>query len=622
MVNEKITDDFISRLLRDAEIDYTPNGSSIKQIQDALMTASKRGTGKSGFPEFVAKSGDFIIVIEDKAKISKQALYLENVSNKLNMNDVSAITDFAENGALHYANHIIENTNYKKIFAFGCSGNESHHIIRPIFVDENGYKILNEIDNFKNFNEENIDRYYQEIVLELPSPEEIKLETLIKQSNELNDYLRDYGQLGDTEKPLVVSAILLALTEKPDLLNTLNGDKIKKDGEKIYDEMETHLTRVNVGDKKSVIQNQFNLIKDYPKLNKVEKTLDGTPLRYFTEKIKEYIFPSISHSEVDILGYFYSTFIKYSSVDGKSLGIVLTPKHITDLFCDLLEIKPTDKILDPCCGTGSFLISALNKMVKQANNDEEINNIKQNNLHGIEIRPHLYTIGATNMILRGDGKSNLKLCDFFDKRLDLRKEKYTVGLMNPPYSQGGNLSEMHFIIHLLDSLEDNGKCAVIVPQSVMTGNNGNDDEIKKNILKKHTLEGVISLNKDTVFRGKGVHPCIAIFTAHTPHPPEKRCKFINFEDDGYELRPHVGIVETERAIERKEHLLQCWKDNKDAESKFMIKTTIKDTDEWLHAFYYFNDEIPSENSFNETLEDYISFELEMVLKNRDYLFKE
>lgn len=239
----------------------------------------------------------------------------------------------------------------------------------------------------------------------------------------------------------------------------------------------------------------------------------------------------------------------------------------------------------------------------------------------------MFTIATTNMILRGDGKSNLKLADFFDLDAeDLRRENFTVGLMNPPYSQRNNeetaeLSEMHFIKHLLDSLADYARCAVIVPQSTMVGSNKEDKELKKIIYKNHTLEGVITLSADT-FYNIGTMPCIAIFTAHQPHQENKRSKFINFTDDGYIVSKHAGLIKTERALERKKHLLECWNDEKDAESRFMVKTRIKPEDEWLHAFYYFNDNIPSEYSFNETMQDYIGFEFEMVLKDRDYLFKD
>lgn len=627
MVNEKNTDLFISRLLDSANIEFTPNGSSIKEIEDALKTASKRGTKRVGFPEFVGKSKDFIIVIEDKAETNKQSLYCEKNPNRLDLR-VNALTDYAENGALHYAQHIINNTNFKKIFAFGCSGDEKHHIIRPIYVDENDYTILEEVENFENFNEANIEQYYKEIVLNKTPTEVIEIEEALEKSKELNELLTSRGNLTNSEKPLVVSAILLALNENADIDQQLKADEIRNDGSIINEAVSCKLQRIKVEEKVEVIMHQFNFIEDRPNLNEVDDNLGKTPLKYFTEYIKDKIFPAISTTHEDILGFFYGEFIKYSGGDGQSLGIVLTPTHITELFCDLLEITTQDKILDPCAGTGGFLVSAMNRMTSFVETDEEKDYIKQNNLHGIEINDNMFSIATTNMILRGDGKTNLVCADFL--KLDpqeLRKKKYTVGMMNPPYSRrkkkdNSHLSEIHFVKHLLDSLDDNARCGVIVPQSTMVGKNKEDKNIKKEILKKHTLEGVISLNGDTTFYRVGTIPCIAIFTANKPHPQEKRCKFINFEDDGYKLSKNIGIIKTERAIERKEHLLRCWRDQLDAPSKYMVKTTITPTDEWLHSFYYFNDEIPSESIFKETLHEYLSFEFKMVLDNKEYLFKE
>lgn len=627
MVNEKNTDLFISRLLDSANIEFTPNGSSIKEIEDALKTASKRGTKKVGFPEFVGKSKDFIIVIEDKAETNKQALYCEKNPNRLDLR-VNALTDYAENGALHYAQHIINNTNFKKIFAFGCSGDEKHHIIRPIYVDENNYTLLDEVENFENFNKANIEQYYKEIVLNETPAEVIEIEEVLEKSKELNELLTSRGSLTDTEKPLVVSAILLALNENADIDQLLKADEISNDGKIISDAVCCNLQRIKVEQKVEAIMHQFNFIKDRPNLNEVDDNLGKTPLKYFTEYIKDKIFPAISTTHEDILGFFYGEFIKYSGGDGQSLGIVLTPTHITELFCDLLEITPQDKVLDPCAGTGSFLVSAMNRMINSVETKEEKRYIKENNLHGIELKENMFSIATTNMILRGDGKTNLVCADFLKQNpQELRKDKYTVGMMNPPYSLRKNqetayLSEIHFVKHLLDSLDDNARCGVIVPQSAMVGKNKEDKNIKKEILKNHTLEGVISLNGDTSFYRVGTIPCIAIFTAHRPHPQEKRCKFINFEDDGYKLSKHVGIVKTERAIERKEHLLRCWRDQLDAPSKYMVKSTIKPTDEWLHSFYYFNDELPNKEEFIITMSNYLTFEFDLVMQNKEYLLKD
>ena len=207
MVNEKKTDIFIASLLKEVNINFVPNEGINKEVNDALQTASKELTENPGYPEFTASSKDFILVIEDKAEISKQ-VNIDFETQKL-ATDVNSIKNFAENGALHYAKHIVENSSFKKVFAFGCSGDEKHHIIRPIFVDEDHYELLEEVENFENFNEKNIDKYYHEIVLKETPQEEIELENLIKKSKQLNEHLRNYGQLGDSEKPLVISAILL-----------------------------------------------------------------------------------------------------------------------------------------------------------------------------------------------------------------------------------------------------------------------------------------------------------------------------------------------------------------------------------------------------------------------------
>ena len=114
------------------------------------------------------------------------------------------------------------------------------------------------------------------------------------------------------------------------------------------------------------------------------------------------------------------------------------------------------------------------------------------------------------------------------------------------------LYEINFTKHLLDSVLPGGRVAIIVPISTMTGKTKDEKAIKEQILKQHTLEGVITLNKDT-FYGVGTHPVIAIFTAGRPHPESKVCKFINFENDGFKVAPHIGLIETESAKDRKEH---------------------------------------------------------------------
>ena len=265
-------------------------------------------------------------------------------------------------------------------------------------------------------------------------------------------------------------------------------------------------------------------------------------------------------------------------------------------------------------------------MLQQASTERERREIRQNSLHGIESQSYMFTIATTNMILRGDGKSNLDNEDFLKCRPEqLQLKGCNVGMMNPPYSQGTkqtpNLYEINFTEHLLNSITKGGRVVVIIPQSALTGKTREEQAVKESILKHHTLEGVITLNKNT-FYGVGTNPCIAVFTAGVPHDFEhQECKFINFEDDGYRVAKHVGLLETSAAQDRLQLLLDVWHNRvTEYESRFCVKTTIEAKDEWLHAFYYFDDSIPSAEAFTQTMADYLSFQFTMLTHGRGYLF--
>ena len=630
MSNEKKTDIIIAQMLDEASIRFTPNGSDVEEINAALSSSSKRGTGKKGFPEFVAVSGNFVIVIEDKADVSHQSRYMDEQAETLLM-DMPSIRDYAENGAVHYAQNIVAKTSFKVAIAIGCSGSERGRMrIRPIFVSVNGYKLLPYVRDLSAFSPQNIEQYYNEVVRGNEPIEQVELKEVLRRSAKLHEDLRNYANLGETEKPLVVSAILLALNEPGFSTEQLTGDNIKTDGMKIFEALSTYLERVEVKPdaKKQMVLNQFNLIRDRNILSETDNRLGKTPLRYFAEYLDSHILSAIqNNSPEDVLGRFYGEFIKYSGGDGQTLGVVLTPKHITELMAELVDVKAEDRVLDPCCGTGSFLIAAMNRMLRCARDDNERKEIRTQKLHGIELRENMFAIATTNMIMRGDGKSNLRQGDFFREDIhDLQSQHFTVGLMNPPYSQGKNktnqhLSELKFICQLLDVLAPKARCAVIVPQSVMAGTGREDKLDKQYILDNHTLEGVITLNGDT-FYGVGVSPVIAVFTAHQPHPTDKLCKFVDFKDDGYQLFPHVGLLATNESANRRKHLMDVWKQGMTEHAAFIVRCTVRAADEWLHSYFFFNEDIPSAFEFAQTMADFNSFEFSQIVHGRSHLFKQ
>ena len=626
------TDLWVYELLKEAGIKLTPQGCDIKEIDDALKTASKSKTGNSGYPEYCGVVKDFVLIIEDKPTLDKHIFF--NEKQMIDRTNVYAVKEYAVNGAMHYAEHIIRNTSYKKAIGFGVSGDEKRHKITPFFINERlDVYTLDDVETFISFNETNIDEYYHREILNEETDVEKTTAEILKDAATLHEYLRSYGQLTTEQKPLIVSGILLALREieyKNFTIDSLIGDSSKTDGQKIYEAIRSNLRRANVSPdtKRDKILSQFSIIKDTTKINEKEDSLGKTPLRLYTEFLYESIYKNIryNNSAEDFIGRFYGEFMSYSGGDGQTLGIVLTPKHITELFCDLAQLKPTDKVFDPCCGTAGFLIAAMHNMIRKANGDEEqIRRIKKEQLFGIELQAYMYTIATTNMILRGDGNSNLHNWDFLKQNpAELQTKGYTVGMMNPPYSQGSkndpSLYEINFTEHLLNSMVEGAKVIVIIPQSSVTGKSKEEQAIKANILKHHTLEGVITLNKETFYR-VGTNPCIAVFTAGVPHNKKHICKFINFEDDGYKVAKHIGLEETPSAKDKRQHLLDVWFDKTESESRFCVKTTIEADDEWLHSFYYFNDEIPSEEDFERTMADYLTFEFNMLTHGRGYLFE-
>lgn len=627
MAREKNTDVMVAGLLDDAGITFKAEISGIKDVDEALKTASKRGTGKLGSPEYLAQVGDFILVIEDKRDTRYQVKY-----DQLELLDmaVDSVVNYAVNGAVWYAQHIAKSTSFKKIFAIGVSGDEVHHVIQPVFCDGDAMTLLRPVETFINFTPQNIEAFYKQEVLGEKPDEELELTEIVKLAAELHEYLRDYAALGETEKPLVVSALLLALQDPSFKLDNLSGDTVKTDGQIVWDALKSHLQRIRVKPdvKREMILNQFTIIKDRSSLNRKRDDLGMTPLKYFGQYLEQKILQALrANVKEDILGRFYSEFMSYSGGDGQSLGVVLTPSHICELFCDLLDVKPDDTVFDPCTGTSSFLISAMHRMLNDADSDAHRAEIKEKQIHGIELREDMFTIATTNMILRGDGRSNLECDDFFNRSAELiqRDIAPSVAMMNPPYSQGKNeatskLREISFIEHLLNSMSPGGRVAVIVPQSTMIGKSSEDKKAKKRILAKHTLKAVLTLNKNTFYR-VGTNPCIAVFTAHKPHPKDALAKFFNFADDGFEVRKHIGLVETESAKDKKQRLLDCYTGKREAPTRFMVETTVLPEDEWLHSFYYFNDEIPTETDFQKTIADYLTFEFDMIAHGRGYLFE-
>lgn len=248
----------------------------------------------------------------------------------------------------------------------------------------------------------------------------------------------------------------------------------------------------------------------------------------------------------------------------------------------------------------------------------------------MDLQDKLFAVGTTNMILRGDGKANFQRHNFFDLIRDDffpcnperpgRLEGFTKVLMNPPYSQSKDkttrhLSELSFIEHALSQLEVRGRLAAIVPQSAMVGKTKNDKALKAKIMKHHTLDSVLTMNPDT-FHGIGVHVVVAVFTAGVPHLESKKTTFVDFKDDGYTVRQHIGLVDDGRAADRCKHVLEVIKDGVPDDTSFVVRSEVTATDEWQHSYFYFNDQPPTYEDFYATVADYLIWQIDMHTHGR------
>lgn len=640
MPNEKTSvDQWVRREIENLNVPYTEQTSDITEIKNALKNASKQGGNGLGKPEFVFLINDTVIVVEDKPNTSQ--LQFLNETGEIYLTEPIVTANYAANGAVHYAMHIAEKTvNFKDIIAIGATGSSDNRSVVAYHVQNDNkhttIKNLGPFNDWKVLSPINFDEWYGVNILGNLSKEQKDELELKKIAANLHVDLRNLASLEGENKATVISAILLALDSQNLSLEELKGHKKPTDGARIYRSIKDYMEDKAIlpEEKRNIVLNKFRFIQTNVALNEKRNDLGMTPIRYFASILQNDVLAHFkNNTEFDILGNFYGEFVKYGDSDGNGLGIVLTPKHITSLMAELIQIGRNDYVLDPTAGSGAFLISAMNRMLNEELIEGALNtdnHIKQNQLFGIEMQEKMYTVATTNMILRGDGKSNLMLANMFTKNADNfiingNRINITKVLMNPPYSQGSKanpgLYEINFIKHALEMTSRNGKLAVIVPQSTMTGKSKVEKEIKRAILENHTLESVITLNNNT-FHGQraGVQPVIAIFTAKNPHPEQKQVKFINAKDDGWIVKKHLGLVDDGSALSKRKILIDTILYDLPAENSFMVKSSIKAEDEWLHSYFYFNDTIPTMEDFEKNVRNYFSFKFNQTIHGREYLF--
>ncbi|MBS5853316.1 MAG: N-6 DNA methylase [Staphylococcus sp.] len=656
-MNEKgITDSFVRKNLEKLNLLFDEQKSSSTIISESLKHSSKSGKGGCGNPEFFVyyqKLDNVLIIIEDKFSNDKLIKYNENNEIDLSLGLKSAVSLYAVNGAVHYSYVIADKcSKYKTIIAIGVTGDErNHNIFAYAIIKQSGRIIKKPLGHWYNFEmlrEENISDYIDKYVYNKPTPAELEEKKIIKIANELNEDMRKYAQAQEHWKPLIISGIVLALKNDSfrktyEILLKGSEDPKEYDGIEIYNAIEKTLNKssAELRSKIETILLEFSFLKTDLNLNQINNDLKETPLKYIVRKVEEEVYQTLAKNKFDILGKFYSRFLKYASgSDSSGLGIVLTPNHITEAFCHLANLTKDDTVLDICCGTAGFLVSAMNYLENIIDSDNSIpieekevkkGLMKKKQLFGVENKSNLFTIAATNMILRGDGKTNMIYNDCFKVSKNQLNKKITVGMINPPYSQAKKLkdskfSEWNFILHLLGLVETGGTVVAIVPLAVPIGQEEYEKNYKKEFLSKHTLKSVITMPGE-LFYPVGTHTCIMIMEANKPHDMNSRVKFINFNDDGCIKHKTLGRITTQKTEEKLQFLYDVYFDRIDADNSIIIKeklgTEFPDEpwlEEWVYSYHYFDNKIPDDIVFEQKLLEYIKFKTNQCLDGRNYLF--
>lgn len=609
MANERITEDLIrSHFKEDAlfsSIKWEEQKSSIKRVQELLKGESK-GKGKgNGYPEFILSfptNSNYIIVIECKAKLSDH-----ESSNRGNP------VKYAVDGVLHYAKALSKGFN---VIAIAASGQTKNELKISHFYWKEGAETYNDISDIKLLA---IDDYMQ-VFDDQFFISDFFTRDIAAKAQYLNEEFNNYT-IPEYKRCTMISAMLLALIDDNFRKQFESLPSSKALGQSLLSSINAVFeAEDNIVRSKTVLMREFESILNEPIFTqdniKDKKTRkDEFSLRVLKEFIiylNKNVYPLIRHANIgyDVLGRFYIEFIRYAASEQKS-GLVLTPSHITELFCDLAELTIKGIIYDPCCGTGGFLVAAMLRLFKLAGNDMSLRkHIRTFQLCGCELRSDIFAYACANMRFRGDGKSNIYNGNCMHHERNIHdNHKPSVAFLNPPYDVG-TAGQLEFIEHALNALDEDkdGRVIAIVQMSCATKNETDLIAVKERLLTKHHLRAVISM-PDDLFYPVGVVTCIMVFDANKSNIGRKTW-FGYFKDDGFIKRKHIGRIDgLNLYTARKEILLQAYR-NLDEIPEFSVRHEVSATDEWCAEAYLRTDySNVGEKIFNEKMRDFAAHKI-------------
>jgi type I restriction enzyme M protein len=358
-------------------------------------------------------------------------------------------------------------------------------------------------------------------------------ETLFLKSAERINRTLHMGGINKNDRAKVMAALLLALLE----------DRIPK------------VLIADINSRALAVLKQHEKSEFYPFVQITPPTNTDNHFKFrraiiqTIQELNNLSIKSAMNSGADVLGKFYEVFLKYGN-GAKEIGIVLTPRHVTRFAVDAVGVSANDLVFDPACGTGGFLVAALDH-VRQKASGTPLDRFKKHNLFGIEQESYVAALAIVNMIFRGDGKNNIVEANSLSKFLtratvdgaasakfianppNAGDQPITRVLMNPPFAlKASDEQEFRFIDAALESTADGGLLFAIVPMSVMVEEGEGAVWRRERLLAHHTLLSVISFPEE-LFYPVAIQTVGVIVKRGTPHDPDQSVFWARIEDDGF-----------------------------------------------------------------------------------------
>jgi hypothetical protein len=566
------------------------------------------------------------------------------------------INSYAVNGAVHYANALLHHTAYTDIIAIGMTGYKDEcgkiqHEIGVYYVSKSNLGVGQKVAEYTDFSflaPANFDDFIEKVNNLHLSQEEIdtfKMQrekeidaSLVKLNNDI--YQNEKG-LGENDRVYLVAASIIATIGIPGKVIPLEKSDLKSsteigntDGDIIIRKIKAFLKEKQLPqEKKELIVRTLQNTLTTENINKV-KNGESQLKRVLTKIVDDLgIYYKIGLT-TDFTGKLFNEMYGWLGFSQDKLNdVVLTPSYIATLLVKLARVNKDTFVWDFATGSAGLLVAAMNEMLADAKNSitspEELANkevqIKAEQLLGLEILSSVYMLAILNMILMGDGSSNIlnkdSLLDFDGHyRFGNTKGKFPADafILNPPYSASGN--GMNFVEKALGMM-NKGYGAIIIQNSA---GSGKAKQYNRKILQKHTLLASIKMPVD-IFLGKSsVQTNIYVFKVNEKHHKDDVVKFINFSNDGYtrtnRKKASNNLKDTDHAKERYEEVVNLVRFGKSKLHYFTEKEYYEGTidpnngADWNQSAPV--DTKPTLQDFKKTISDYLAWEVSNILRRQ------